>query len=75
MKTVYEKPRSPGVTIIKILCATFLVSIVVVSQLGPALDSIDQWTDNLMHQIYILMALSAIGSVVFLYWWIKRQLQ
>lgn len=71
-KDMNQKAKSPGETILKILCFTLLIAIVIVSHSGPALQKLDLWMDNINHQLYTLIAVTVITFISWLWWRAKR---
>jgi len=67
-----DSHKSPGATVVKIMCCTFLFATCVVALSGQALSALDKWMDNLMHQVYTAVALILIVAGSFVFWTNKR---
>jgi uncharacterized protein YjeT (DUF2065 family) len=54
------------------ICFVVLTGLTVVCLLPPALDALDKWMDNLVHQVCTLVVVVIIAAGAWVYWWIKR---
>jgi hypothetical protein len=68
----YPKQKSPGETIVKIMLCTLLIAVTIVSLSGPALDKLDNWMDNIHHQLWTVVVLTAIVFISWIYWRVKK---
>jgi SNF family Na+-dependent transporter len=64
--------KSPGITVLKILCGCFLVAVMVVSLSGPFLDKLDEWSNNPWNQLWTVIALLFIVFVSWIFWRVKK---
>jgi len=70
MKTTVLKDHVS--TLVKIFCAVFLVGCVILAFSRPVHDALDEWMDDIHHQIYTVIALSLIVMVSWIVWRMKK---
>lgn len=73
MKTMrYEKPKSPGVTVLLIFLCTLVLAALTIIGFFYSYDALDKWQSDLKNQVKLVIVICSFLVVAWIIWRVKK---